>query len=41
VKIDRLDYCIQTEAGRGLAFRMQTHFASILLTRTNHLPYQL
>ena len=27
MKIDRLDHCIQTEAGRGLVFRMQTHFA--------------
>jgi hypothetical protein len=27
VKIDGLDHCIKTEAGRGLAFRMQTHFA--------------
>jgi hypothetical protein len=27
VKIDRLDHCLQTEAGRGLVFRMQTHFA--------------
>ena len=28
MKIDRLDHCIQTEAGRGLVFRMQTHFYS-------------
>jgi hypothetical protein len=27
VKIDRLDHCIQTEAGPGLVFKMQTHFA--------------
>jgi hypothetical protein len=28
VKIDRLDHCIKTEAGRGLAFRVQTLFAT-------------
>jgi len=27
VKIDRLDHCIQTEAGPGLVSKMPTHFA--------------